>query len=123
MPWCPKCGKKYPPPETDCEDCNAVLVPNPPHGKDLSDETNLVAICYLDNEFEGPLIQDFLLAAGIQSTIRPFHEAYDSIRLGADYNHWGDLLVFETDAEKASELLDEYTQELENKSSSPEQNG
>jgi len=107
MPWCPKCGKEYPPEETDCEDCNAVLESAPPQGVDLRDYADMVPVCYLENEIEGPLLQDILEESGIHSIIRSYKiPGYDLLECGT--SNWGELLVLEPDLEKATKLLDEY---------------
>ncbi len=109
MPWCPKCGSEYREGFTECAECHIPLV-----DKEPGQETEVfyamkkaVTVCIVENRLDAEANKALLREHGIAVTDRPAAFGQIQAYSGEDNRFGIELLVDESQAEQAKELIDE----------------
>jgi hypothetical protein len=115
MPYCPKCGYEYLPTVKECPECGVALVDEPPEeAEDAPINEPLVVVYEAPDELMSIMVRDLLEDAGISVAIQPGHSpaAFDGLDLSMHQFH-SRLLVFESHATEARDVIDAYLADIE----------
>jgi len=94
-----------------CPDCKVDLVDELPKEEFIDWKT----LARVPNEMVGNMVKGILENAGLEVILRSFTiPGYDGI-VGSWYEeHWGEILVMESDFEEAKKIIEEYIDSLPN---------
>lgn len=111
MPYCPKCQAEYLEGIKVCPDCKVRLVDELPE-----EEVELIewkTLAHIPNELVGDMVKGVLEGEGFDVILHSFAiPAFDGI-VGSWYEeHWGEILVPESDFEDAKQVIEEYIDSL-----------
>lgn len=113
MPFCPKCGYEYEPGVEVCPDCGEALVEALPAEEQEPVNEPLVAVYEAPDEIMSVMVRDMLQDAGIPVAVQTGRVPWlDDVRFSASGFH-SRLLVFESRAEEARRLIEEYLADVE----------
>ncbi len=109
MPWCPKCGTEYREGFTECAECHIPLVDKEPEPETdaVYVMKKAVTICTVEDRLEAETIKALLHENDIAVTDRPAAFGQIQAYSGDDTRFGIELLVDESQAEQAKELIDE----------------
>lgn len=112
MPYCPKCHAEYLEGIQVCPTCKVELVDTLPVEEEEFVEWKTLA--RVPNELIGDMVKGVVEDAGFKVILHSFTiPAFDGI-VGSIYEeHWGEVLVLESDFEKAKKALEEYIDSLD----------
>lgn len=110
MRYCPICRSEYLEGVEVCPECKVVLVDELPEEAEFIDWKTLA---HVPDELAGDMVKGVLENAGLDVILRSFTiPGYDGI-VGSWYEeHWGEILVKESDFPRAKEIIGEYIDSL-----------
>ncbi len=109
MPWCPKCGTEYREGFTECVECHIPLTDKKPGQKTdtFYAMKKAVTVCTAENRLEAEAIKALLHENDIAVIGRPAAFGQIQAYSGEDTRFGIELLVDESQAGQAKELIDE----------------
>ncbi len=110
MPWCPQCGEEYREGFKECSECHVPLVDRKPEIQEpepLGIMEKPVKVFTAENRLEAEAVEDMLRGNGIAVMDRPAAFGQIQAYSGADARFGLELLVDESQAEQALELIEE----------------
>lgn len=109
MPWCPDCGREYPPEIVACPSCRVVLVDELP-----VPDAEPVVVHRVPDAAAGALLCGVLENSGITAVLRSaMLPGYGLIRRDWSTSAWGEILVPGAQADDARGLIAEYLAALD----------